>query len=427
MFSFSGINYKSVALKLIFSVLAFSLIHTFLNQLFNGYDKETYNITEFLINYQGGFIRRGLLGEIILKIYNIFNILPYHQILSISIISFSLLIIFFIIQFLKRRYSLGLILFTFLLGNPILNNFWVRKDCLLMLCFIGVIFFARRKTNFLNLILLNLIFVFSLLLHEAFGFFTFPIVFFMLFFKDYSLDEYKKKSLVFFKSFFAVLFFIFPSIITFLSTLYFKGSKTEANIIWNSLNGIYFPFTNGSNSAQGSIKGLGWTTDYAFSLFKNSIIKINNESIYIPLLTIIVILIIYIVLSNIQILQKKTKEEFDKLDKLKISKLLLFQLVTIFPLFIIGIDYGRWIFFWVITSFVLIIYNVNLKFLKIVDTPINLLNQFFEIKSKKVLLLLAFIIGFPIVFCDSTMQQFLYKTPLIQVLKFLSKFFIWLT
>ena len=75
----------------------------------------------------------------------------------------------------------------------------------------------------------------------------------------------------------------------------------------------------------------------------------------------------------------------------------------------------------------LIIYNVNLKFLKIVDTPINLLNQFFEIKSKKVLLLLAFIIGFPIVFCDSTMQQFLYKTPLIQVLKFLSKFFIWLT
>ena len=48
------------------------LLFAFFISVVNGYSKGSWNITEFLINYQGGFVRRGLLGEIILYIYSTF-------------------------------------------------------------------------------------------------------------------------------------------------------------------------------------------------------------------------------------------------------------------------------------------------------------------------------------------------------------------
>ena len=42
--------------------------------------KESLNISEFLINYQGGFVRRGLLGEILLFLTKNFGLDTYTMI-----------------------------------------------------------------------------------------------------------------------------------------------------------------------------------------------------------------------------------------------------------------------------------------------------------------------------------------------------------
>lgn len=71
---------------------------------------KTYEYTEFLINYQGGFVRRGLLGEGIYQIYKVYPF-PLHLVLTIVCYAvFIYVLVFFLYKFYKRGYSWWLVL-----------------------------------------------------------------------------------------------------------------------------------------------------------------------------------------------------------------------------------------------------------------------------------------------------------------------------
>ena len=63
-------------------------------------------ISEFLVNYQGGFVRRGLLGEILYRIslwLSLDSTSIFYIINSISIICFLGVVAFFSFQFIKKQ------------------------------------------------------------------------------------------------------------------------------------------------------------------------------------------------------------------------------------------------------------------------------------------------------------------------------------
>ena len=82
-----------------------------------------FNLSELLTNYQGGFIRRGVLGELILKSYQVFKIDPL--ILLSSIFSILFLIKIFILFKLLKKYKDNYFLLTFILLGPVIILFSV--------------------------------------------------------------------------------------------------------------------------------------------------------------------------------------------------------------------------------------------------------------------------------------------------------------
>ncbi len=147
----------------------------------NIYTKDSWNITEWLINYRGGFVRRGLPGEIILWLYNHCGLSPCPVIIFLSLSAYIAgLALYFIYSFHKKGHSLFLLPFVFFLGNPLINNFLIRKDLWLIMLFIGTVYFSVKRDKF-SIILANLFFVLALLMHESnWLFFCFPVLFLIL-------------------------------------------------------------------------------------------------------------------------------------------------------------------------------------------------------------------------------------------------------
>jgi hypothetical protein len=387
--------------------------------------KEGWNITEWLINYRGGFVRRGLPGEIILRLYNYFGLSPYSLIMCICAAAYVAVVAFFIYSFRKKGYSLFLLPFVFFLGNPVINNFWVRKDLLLVLSFIAIIYFLQKKGP-LFLALSNSLFVIALLMHEAIGFFCFPVMFLLLI-----NNRENGKALI--NSIGISILKLSPSIITFICVLYNKGTWNTATMIWNSWKNVPFPYsTNNVSVLPAAIDSLTWSLHRGLSLFKFDLTDFY-EGIYAPVVWALIIVAIYFILSNanrlnVSILQYRAKNNFNKSN---ISAVLIFQFITVIPLFILGCDFGRWIFFWIASSFAiyLLVPEEKLQVL----FPASLLK--FSLKFNRLLerglpasrgfiYLLILLLGFPPLAGGPTwkigVDGFYKSAPLIIVLKLLS-------
>lgn len=385
-----------------------------------GYAKESWQITELLINYQGGFVRRGLLGEGLFQLYNYFGFDPYFTILSFCFLVYVFFAIFFIKSFIKKGYPLFALPFVFFLGGPIINDQWVRKDVLVILIFSAVLYFSIKKIK-KYLFLTNLFFAIGLLVHEEVGFFCFPIL--LLIFINKNKVKYATV-----KSFFISIVQLSPAIATFVLCLYNKGSLVVSSLIWNSWKMISFPI-QGENSSQipAAIMGLSWSTtqglSYAIDTLKNF-----NDGIYAPIAWFIIVTIIYYLLTNTE----KVKSEIvnsvknKELNKTNISNILIFQFLSVLPLFILGWDYGRWIFLWVASSFSIIILLPNEKMLTLFPRYIEYirlkinptLDSIFG-KQQEVIFFLFLTVGVPKY--SWSLVGYLNSNPVIIVLRFISK------
>ncbi len=433
----NNLGLKQINFMVIFNCLFFiALLCRFILQVTNGFSKESWNITEWLINYQGGFVRRGITGQIILGLYNSVGLQPYFVILIISILTYIILVVFFIRNFLKIGFRLSVLLYPFFLGAPIINNFVVRKDVSIMLFFIFIIFLATENPQYfrdsrislLRLFLINIIFSVGVLTHEELGFIGFPILFLILF------SQHKEK-LSRFKSVFMSLFKLFPSITTFFACLYFKGSVIISELIWDSWNLVPFPFQNKSETTiPGAVDAVSWSLQKGLSLtiktFKNF-----DDGIYAPLIWLIIISSIYYLLSNVDYFRPfnnkpKIESQLQKIYKTNISNILFFQLLGIIPLAVLGWDYGRWVFLWVTSSFSIILlipaeiiaallpeFITNVKYKVEIFTSFIFMNN----NSKDSINYLLLFLGVPSY--GWAMERYLGATPIIIVLTFLSSIF----
>ena len=188
--------FPELILFLIFILISFSFLD---------YEKNftNYVFTENLINYEGGFIRRGFLGSIALFFYQTFEINPKLFVVSIYYSLYLLLIlhfIFFINSLKKENFFLSILIILspatlfFLVFD---NNALFRKEIFLILIFFTHVLLAKKvlekKLSYNDYQKYNFYFVipvlfFNILIHE--------FQFFLLFFHyliHIVVSEFSKK------------------------------------------------------------------------------------------------------------------------------------------------------------------------------------------------------------------------------------------
>ena len=132
---------KSNKYSILYLLLYQPFIFVFMAHLFNKDSRvipESWQMTEMLINFQSGFIRRGLTGEIF------YQLAPYINVqLAVYIFCFAcVLFLFYLIikETIRKGYSILLLPSAFFLSSLFAANaVWVRRDVFIMLLFYALI------------------------------------------------------------------------------------------------------------------------------------------------------------------------------------------------------------------------------------------------------------------------------------------------
>lgn len=283
----------------------------------------TYTITEWLINYQGGFIRRGLLGEILYffyenKIFNLANIFYF-----LFIILYAL-IIFLYFNFINKLKIDKILLIQFLsplfLIYPLIEiDIIGRKEIFLILfLLLYVNFFIKNSIKFqLSYIFLstNLLFF----IHEGLIFY---FQFFLLIFFISNINKVKNKDLILI-SILGCLYFVF---LIYFTLFFFENSLPNTYEIINSYSDLTFR----------NLGAFYWIEkDIFFAI--NKIIEISN------LYIIIKFFLVYVAFQALFFAYA-----------FRTKKIIFFLFICNFlsiPIFFLALDWGRFIY---------ILFNLNL-------------------------------------------------------------------
>ncbi len=379
------------------------LVTKIINDIQVGYKMTSWNVTELLINYESGFVRRGLLGHLIFFCCEYFGLPPYNIVLSICIICILLYIYLFTNKLFEKQLPLFLSTSVLMLASPIFSGDWVRKDILIM-----IFFFFSMKLLFLKYkyakLLCCLLLCISSLIHESAFFFTFPIIFCVIFLENKSKRPIKYIPL------------LLPLCI-FIMIVISKGNQEVANNILDSWN-----ITD--RTTGNSITSLGWPLKFGIKIsYLQQTTFTDNGLIFPPLLWGLIILIVYFLLVNLPTFQKNL-EKYETQRKF-IFILATIQFISILPLFLLGCDYGRWIFYWSSTSICIFLFAPE-YFINNVDSLIKINLSFFKssilfTNDKKTLYILFLILGIPGFVMDT--RNYLNSTFIYQIIVKLSSIF----
>ena len=321
-----------------------------------------YVFTDWLINYEGGFIRRGLLGQIVFSIS--------------TITSYELKDIIFLIQSLGYIIYLGLIL-NFLRKIEI-NFFWIliifstisflypiselealgRKDIYIILCFLVFTYLNFGSLSKL-IFAFFIIFTISSLIHEI-SLFYLPYYLFIIYLKSsFQLQEKIELKYV-------LIIFLYLIFLSYLN--FFISSNADITKIISSYEtfGLNLDTTHGAFSWL--LKPLN---EHLFSIFKNiSFISIVRY-LYIILINVFVI-VYFIKLKHKLIVFSK---EF------KITNIFFGFIFLSLPIYFLVLDWGRVTY---ITFNFMLILVISFQNNRLIDKDYlntKILNLSFKMKS----------------------------------------------
>ena len=408
---FDRSNIRQTLLNTAFMLFLLALFVRFIKQFFSTYSYESWYISEFLINYQGGFVRRGLIGEILFFFVKNFTINVEWTIKIISLICFAAVCVFFVRSFLKKGYSLYILPLCFFLGGAILSNNWIRKDYLCLCCLIPILWLYNKDnlSILVKYLIINVLAVFIILNHEVFAFFALPILFLLLF------NQHKSKGTL--QSIVLSLLCLLPCILAFLLTLVKHGDNEIAQAIWNSWCTLFNQEIS-EVKYQSAIGAIGWTSKWALAFhFKKNFLAIDKNILSL-LIWCITFPIIYYIATNALLVFRKNENSFTNRHKTALSSILIFQLACLSPVLIaLSCDYLRIIFYWTASSFaVFLLIPMNkteqlfpVVFINFVERTNQLLTNILR-PSKTILVFLMMFTGISGFYC---VIEMIYKSTML--------------
>ena len=325
-----------------------------LNLYKNRFYDNSWTVGEWLISYAGGFVRRGLPGELIKIVSSKFSLSPILLVwfLSVfSIVALGLLILYLCNNLFEKSFLLSQLIIL----APISEDYLVRKDTLIVLLYgLSLLTLRLRFKGNINKItcifIINLFSVIAILSHESYGIWGLPSLIFILFLFERS----NNKNLI--KSSFLALFSLVPAFISFLLCWVFRGDLNQSLSIhqsWQTLSHL-LPSTGSLQALKpsGAIAAIGYESSRVYS---SSLISQFNLSVFwhpaMWLLTIFLTMRLFIGV------EKNPNQDAKRF-------VVCFQLIAFLPMFLF-VDIGRWIFMWLSSSALLFsflenIFGVNL-------------------------------------------------------------------
>ena len=319
-------------------------------------------LSEWLINYQGGFTRRGLSGELLFQISNIF-LIPANFLWQIITIISYLYLVFWFIKKTKNKFYLELVISPILVGMPIFTGFVWKKDVFQILLFLLCLSIFKKKINLsIKIFLINIICIFGILNHEAYFFYAIPPLFLISFTFWNKTETFVKRICKSFISFLSV-FFVF--IILFIENI----NVTAEELIAKAYK-IHYSWSNLWLATEGKVPD-----DLGGSIFYLSNVVAKSEKSEIDYFCIAWFLLF--LFSFYYIIQLTYKLKYK--EKIFLFKILLSQFIFLIPLFYFAGDWSRWFFYWTTSSLAIYLTNNNyFKFkLKLFD---NFLSKFLNLK-----------------------------------------------
>ena len=310
-----------------------------LNLYKNRFYDNSWTVGEWLISYAGGFVRRGLPGELIHFISNQYSFSPILLVWLFSV--FALLsLALLVLNFCKNLFDKSFLLSQLIILAPLSEDYFVRKDAFLVLSYglsllIMKALYQKRVKKLITILAVNFISMIAIFSHESYGIWGLPslLIIFFLFEKN------DKKNI--FRSFLHATLFLMPSIFSFLLCWIFKGDITHSLMIhqsWQSLAEI-IPSVSGlyEKEPSGAIAAIGWGTSQVFT--SSLISQFNLFIFWHPGMWLLTIFI------SIRLFIGKKKDLNQKLKRTIVCS----QFVAFIPLFLF-VDIGRWIFMWLTSS-----------------------------------------------------------------------------
>ena len=331
------------------------------------------SISEYLINYQGGFVRRGLIGEMLFLYSEYFDLNLRFQIFLFQSIIYSIFLI--LIFNLFKDFEKNVII-LFAIYTPIFLLFPIaeleslgRKESILYVFFLSLILIKNTKhANLFTFFILPLV----CMVYEEVLIFT-PFIFAVVLIKN-KIDNFKsaiKLSLLFLPSIFIILYF-----------MYYPISVENHKIMADSLLTVF-----GESCYMSCYLVVG----NDINDFSSMIGYIWGDHTHIPSILTRYFLIILIGFFPIFLLSYfsvfKENIFFTKIKLTNIFVFLIICYIPIVPLFLLGGDWGRWVGMTITFTTIFYFYLYKNNFIKIDYLSLNHKLNFFKDKKKFVIVL----------------------------------------
>lgn len=307
-----------------------------------GWGHDSWQLTEWLINYGGGFVRRGLPGSLLAACSGMTGIQANHLVIGISFALYGLLLAL-LLRRTRGHFAPVFVLSCVAMGFPAYQDCIVRKDCALLLLFLGCVRLIESKRPVLPTAgLLNLTCCLALLCHETFAFIAFPTLLWFARARDggwCGLPLWRRTLL------------LAPSLACMAAVVLRHGDPATADAVNRSWIPLWLRITPGAagiDQPAAAIEAIGWTTEKGLSLG----LTLLTSGFYQPMAWATVFAISFILTLSFAC-GGRARTTRDREGTERLTGILLVQLLALGPLFLLGYDYGRWLFDWVISSMIL--------------------------------------------------------------------------
>lgn len=337
-------NIERLLYKILPYFFAFLFVTTVVGALTGYLKHDPWTIGDWLINYQGGMVRRGLLGEFIYMLSSFTPINPGFYVIFFQSLFYAAFF-FFSYSLLKKQYAL--LPYALLIFSPFIFTFQIndpdggyRKEIIYFAVLAFVTWSAKTKEHrsfekifYITLLLYPVV----ILTHEILAvFLPYLLVVYI------SMTSLTKRKLI------IIFLILLLSIVSFAISIYYSGTANQANAIFNSLTRENYTVISGA------ISNLHET---ASDEFRKMIIKIKNDHYIYYLLVVGFSLIAYLPL----------RRNLNYFIKNKLSLLMiLISIIGSIPLFFFARDWGRFIYIHLVSLCLL-----SLLSTKLTNTPLS--------------------------------------------------------
>jgi len=304
-------------------------------------------VSEWLINYQGGFVRRGLSGQV-LWLFEQWTTFDVRVVLTcICLISSAAMLWVIWRMFKKEGWALLIIPTGFCLGYTLFSLFG-RRDYISLLLTLSIFVTFRHVIlhpgKWLGWVLFHGLSALQLLMHEAAFFYTFPIL--ML----YSYCRSRNDSLPVLKSAGRVLLQFLPALAVMTAVCLFKGNERVAHAIWDSWMPIISTYQSDLQLGYGLV-ALTWDPWVAFEgHFTTAFVGDVSPAAWRIVLVLFNFMAAYYLTTRLNCVHMGPHQS-RPMNHVLMSDVMLVQFVALLPMFtILSCDWGRTLPYWAISS-----------------------------------------------------------------------------